>query len=98
MEWMFGLLIILELVLPLPLKDQRGKNRGFPVATTALVCINVLVHIAVLWLRPESATALETVFQTYGVVPDAVLERDGLGALSLITAGFLHSGWLHLAG
>ena len=47
MEWMIGLLFVLELFLPLPLKDHRGRNRGFPTATLALVLINVLVHFSI---------------------------------------------------
>jgi membrane associated rhomboid family serine protease len=98
MSWMYGLLIILELVLPIPLKDDRGKNRGFPVATATLVAINVLVQIILMWALARDGADAEQLFKTYGIVPQDVLARHGLGALSLVTAGFIHAGWLHLIG
>ena len=98
MEWMHGLLILLELIFPIPLKDDRDPHRGFPWATTSLLILNAFVYIVVLWILSESLADPEEVVQTLGIVPSAVLERDGLGALSLVTAGFLHGGWLHLLG
>ena len=98
MEWMIGLLFLLELVLPLPLKDDRGRYRGVPTATLALVLINVLVHFSIAWFLSEALTDPEQVLQTFGIVPNVVLERSGLGALSLVTAGFLHGDWVHLLG
>lgn len=95
---MIGLLFLLELVLPLPLKDNRGRHRGFPVATSSLVIINVVVHIVLVWAVSNSVADPDQIFESFGVVPNAVLEQTGLGALSLVTAGFLHAGWLHLAG
>jgi membrane associated rhomboid family serine protease len=98
MEWMIGLLFLLELVFPLPLKDNRGRHRGYPVATMSLVAINVVVHAALTWVVPEALADPGQVYQTYGIVPDAVFEQSGLGALSLVTAGFLHGDWFHLLG
>jgi len=98
MEWMVGLLIVLELIFPIPLKDSRGQHRGFPAATTALVFLNVWVFLAVSWIVSESLADPNQLIQTLGIVPDAVLKQEGLGALSLVTAGFLHGGWLHLLG
>lgn len=98
MEWMVGLLIVLELVLPIPIKDSRGKHGGFPAATTALVTLNVFVFLAVSLILSQSLADPDQLIQTLGVVPDTVLKREGLGALSLVTAGFLHGGWLHLFG
>jgi membrane associated rhomboid family serine protease len=98
MEWLVGLLILLELVLPIPLKDRRGRHRGFPVATTTLLAINVFVHVAVLWGLSVSLADPDQIVETLGVVPSTVLDQTGVGALSLVTAGFLHGGWLHLLG
>ena len=98
MEWMIGLLILLELVFPLPLKDTRGQHRGFPIATTALVLINIIVFIAMAWILSEALTDPEQMIQTLGVVPSDVLDQSGLGSLSLVTAGFLHGDLLHIAG
>jgi membrane associated rhomboid family serine protease len=98
MSWIIPLLFLLELVLPLPLKDNRGQYRGFPIATAALVGINIIVHIIVVWMLSTSLTEPDRIFQTLGIVPASVLEREGLGALALVTAGFLHGGWPHLFG
>jgi membrane associated rhomboid family serine protease len=98
MEWMTGLLFLLELVLPLPLKDERGRHRGFPVATATLVITNVVIYVAVVWLLNASGTDADQFLHTFGIVPSTILARDGLGALSLLTAGFLHADWLHLLG
>jgi membrane associated rhomboid family serine protease len=98
MEWMLGLLVVLELVFPIPLKDSRGKHRGFPVATTTLVVLNVFVFLAVSWIVSQSRADPVHLIETLGIVPNTVLKRQGLGALSLVTAGFIHGGVPHLAG
>jgi membrane associated rhomboid family serine protease len=95
---MIGLLFILELVLPIPLKDNRGRHRGYPVATVSLVVINLIVHLAMVWVIPDALGSPEQVYRDFGIVPNAVLEQSGLGALALVTAGFLHGSWLHLLG
>jgi len=98
MDWMLGLLLLLEMVLPLPLKDNRGQYRGFPAATAALVFINVMVFVAMALILSQTLTDSEQMLQTLGVVPSAVLDRSGLGSLSLVTAGFLHGDLLHIFG
>ena len=98
MDWMIGLLFLLEMVLPLPLKDNRGRYRGFPAATAALVLINVIVFAAMALILSNTLSDPEQMLQTLGVVPNAVLDQSGLGALSLVTAGFLHGDLLHIFG
>jgi membrane associated rhomboid family serine protease len=98
MEWMIGLLFLLEMVLPIPIKDKRGRQGGYPAATLSLVAINVIVHLALTWAVSQDRVAPEWMFWTFGIVPNAVFEQSGLGALALITSGFLHGGWLHLVG
>jgi membrane associated rhomboid family serine protease len=98
MEWMIGLLSVLELVLPIPIKDSRGRHRGFPVATVSLVIINVIVYVALTQLLPDALADPEKFYGNYGIVPNAIMEQSGLGALTLLTAGFLHGSVLHLLG
>jgi len=98
MDWMIGLLFLLELILPFPLKDNRGQHRGFPAATAALVLINVVVFVATALIFSNTLTDPDQMIQTLGVVPSAVLDQSGLGSLSLVTAGFLHGDLLHIFG
>lgn len=102
MKALIGLLYVLELVLPLPLKDKRGRHRGFPIATASLVVLNVTVF-ALMILVPSPAMAdpeqfYIDLFENFGIVPNAIMEQSGLGALSLVTAGFLHGSVPHLLG
>jgi membrane associated rhomboid family serine protease len=74
-----------------PIGDTDVKGAPPPILTITFLIINVAVFVFMLTLsRPE----LENFFQTYGAVPVRIL--DGQELYSLVTAMFLHGGWLHL--
>lgn len=88
----------------IPLRDS-ARSRRRPVVTLALVVANVYVFLQEIVLPPP---ALLSLFRTYGVVPAEIgppervvsLLADGRldALLPLLTATFLHGGWLHLLG
>jgi membrane associated rhomboid family serine protease len=102
MSLLIFLLILSQLVFLLPLKDRRSRKLGFPWMTATLVIVNVLIHIGVtvfLYRQPDSYDeASWRLLYPYMEVPRLVLHGQGLGALSILTSGFLHGGWEHLLG
>jgi membrane associated rhomboid family serine protease len=91
---------ILSLVFLLPIKDDRGRHRSFPFATTGLVVLNVVVHVLVHHVLPlgEESWAEGGVMRRWMLVPADVLAGEGPGALSMLTAAFLHADWAHVLG
>jgi membrane associated rhomboid family serine protease len=102
MEFILGPLFILETFLLLPLKDNRERQRGFPIATASLVALNVVIFVFMLWVLPGIVSDPEQfygdLFENFAIVPINVLEQNGPGALSLVTAGFMHANIAHLMG
>jgi len=96
------LIILAQLVFLLPLKDRRSRHLGFPWMTTTLIIVNILIHgwVTFLLLRRSGPTdeAAWQLLYPYMEVPQLVLKGQGLGALSILTSGFLHGGWWHLLG
>lgn len=88
----------------IPLRDNIRSSR-YPVVSVALIALNVLVFLYELSLAPPARALF---FQTFGVVPNqiggpaAVLAAFTTGQwsslLPLVTAAFVHGGWLHLIG
>lgn len=90
----------------IPIKDSAPR-RLFPYVNVTLIMVNILVFIKQSTL---GQTELISFINSYGTRPQFLLEqfelfRDGFqvdyllqGGLPLITANFLHGGWLHLAG
>jgi len=82
---------------------DSNRRRQIPVATGALVGINVVVFLLQLGL---SDARLQAFFYEYGVVPLRYARPDwalavGLNPLSplpFLTSIFLHAGWLHIIG
>ena len=99
---LFYLIEILGLLIMLPLKDRRHRQGSFPWATAWLVISNILIHIGVslFIFREAGASGDQAWFITYPFmeVPFLILNRQGLGALSVLTSGFLHAGIAHLLG
>jgi len=91
---------LLSLVFLLPLKDDRGRYRSFPYMTLALVLLNTVVHVLVHHALPlgEEAWSQGGLMWQAMLVPADILNGEGLGALSMITAAFLHASWSHLVG
>jgi len=76
----------------MPLGDDNSGRRIVPIVTYALIAINVLVFVLV--ELPQSN--LEEFFYRWGVVPAQITAGNGL--VTLLTAMFLHGGWMHLLG
>jgi membrane associated rhomboid family serine protease len=85
----------------IPLKDDPGARRTFPLVTVALVVVNVLAFLYELAL----GDGVEAFISAAGVVPAEFLCRCDLPPpdvgpfwVTLLTSQFLHGGWLHLGG
>lgn len=83
----------------IPLRDTI-KSRTFSFVTVFIIVINVLIFLGELALNQNELTAL---FYQYGAVPSWIvgnfLEGNYLTAVvPMITATFLHGGWLHIIG
>ncbi len=86
----------------LPIGDYAGHRRSYPFVTYALIAVNVLVFLYQVSL-PEPR--LEQFIFQWGTVPreitsgvDAPPTIGGPIYLTLLSAAFLHGGWLHLGG
>jgi len=84
----------------LPLSDSVRTRRP-PVVNLTLIALNVLVFLYELSLGPR----LDLLLDRYGIIPARIMAAlaDAPGAnrwvlVTLITATFLHAGWLHLVG
>lgn len=81
----------------IPLRDTI-KSRTFPFVTVAIIVVNFLIFRGELALNQNQLTAL---FYHYGAVPSWIvgnfLAGNFLAAIvPIITATFLHGGWLHI--
>lgn len=79
----------------LPLRDNIPSRR-FPIVTIALIGINALVFLHELTLGKD----LPYFFSLYSVIPARLTANAfSLETLrTLVTAQFLHGGWMHLIG
>ncbi|RMH29473.1 MAG: rhomboid family intramembrane serine protease [Planctomycetota bacterium] len=81
-----------------PIADS-APVRTPPVATWALIGVNVLVFTALLGLSPGDE---QRIFAMFGVVPARLTGAGGSPAsvaawVTILTSMFMHSGWGHLA-
>jgi membrane associated rhomboid family serine protease len=82
----------------LPLRDESKFQTRFPPVTMGLIAVNVILHAVfhlVLPLVLQDAV-FEQLLYVFMLVPAHVLEGTGLGALSVVTAAFLHGDLMHL--
>lgn len=80
----------------IPIRAQRHSKRPpLVVWGIAVACAGVLVRLALL---PEDRAA--AIVQALGVTPQSLLAfpPSAEALLTLLTAPFMHAGWLHLAG
>jgi len=91
---------LLSLVFLFPIKDYRGTYRTFSYMTLALVLFNAVIHVLVNYVLPlgEDAWSRGGLMWQVMLVPADIINGEGLGALSMITAAFLHADWSHLMG
>ena len=80
----------------LPLNDtEPNRYSYFPIVTVLLIVVNCFVFfLEVLFVQDDSWTF----FMKYALTPALVLGVQGAGALSNVTAMFLHGGLDHLLG
>lgn len=98
MSLLVFLVLLSQVVYLLPIRDRRSRRLGFPWLTLSLVVTNILIHIFVVVVTSGSDEASWVLLYPYMEVPRLILDGEGLGALSVLTSGFLHGGWWHLAG
>ena len=90
----------------IPLSDNPGPRRRFPFVNYGLIAVNIAVFVYELTLTDQG-----TCFSyAYSLIPKAVLTGTALQVsgcalgepspvfLTLITAMFLHAGFLHIGG
>jgi len=73
----------------IPLSDASRKPRNFPIVTTALILTNVIVF------GMELAGGDEFVLR-WSEIPATVMA--GHHWITILTAMFMHGGWLHIIG
>ena len=82
----------------LPLNDTSpNRYSPFPFMTISLISLNLLILIYAEHLGANNIWYLRELYYLYGSVPRLILAGEGGGALTAITATFLHAGLLHLA-
>ncbi|RQD76101.1 MAG: rhomboid family intramembrane serine protease [Candidatus Syntrophonatronum acetioxidans] len=86
----------------IPLKDNI-RPRRFPLVNKTLIGINVAVFLYQVLLTPQGVQELVFTFgvvprQITGLTPGDLVAAGFIPLLPLVTATFLHGGWLHLIG
>ncbi|MBA3072888.1 MAG: rhomboid family intramembrane serine protease [Anaerolineae bacterium] len=75
----------------LPIGDDNSQRRRFPIATYALIAINIYVFILELM-------GGDTFIYAWSFIPVRFLSSPIDGIITLFTSMFLHAGWMHLGG
>lgn len=75
-----------------PIWDDQVQGGYIPIWTWIIIAINVIVF----FYQTSLEAGLEDFVMTRGTVPEQIM--SGRGYLTLITAMFLHGGWMHLIG
>jgi membrane associated rhomboid family serine protease len=100
--WLLILVIVSQLIFLLPLKDRRSRYRTVSWMTITLIAANVAIHAWVtvnVYLQPAPpGKPYWFALYPFMEVPSLILARQGLGALSVLTSGFLHASLSHLLG
>lgn len=84
----------------IPLRDSV-KSGTFPFVNITIIVLNLVIYVHEVLLEPY---ALNQFFYTYGLIPADVLNSFYTGAaltpmlVNLVTATFVHGGWLHVLG
>jgi membrane associated rhomboid family serine protease len=74
-----------------PVGDDNSQRRTFPYVTTALVVLNVLVFLLELSQGEKFIT-------DWAFIPARFSDEPGADAVTILTAMFMHGGWMHLIG
>jgi len=73
----------------IPLADESRRPSRFPVVTTAIIFVNALVFLFELM-------GGDAFVKKWSVVPANIIA--GQHWLTLLTAMFMHGGWMHILG
>jgi len=73
----------------IPLSDASRRPQRFPIVTTAIILTNALVFLMEL-------TGGEPFIRQWSVIPADI--SAGRHVVTLVTAMFMHAGWLHIVG
>jgi len=80
----------------LPLNDTESNRYSFfPIMTVTIIVINCFVYYIELFVVRDNYWPF---FMKYAATPNLILSAQGAGALSNVTAMFLHGGLFHLLG
>jgi rhomboid family protein len=74
-----------------PIGDDDSTRRSWPIVTVVLIAINVAVFL----LELQAGDAF---IQKWAFVPSRYAADPTGQAITLLTAMFMHGGWLHLGG
>ncbi len=74
-----------------PIGDDNSARRSFPVVTSVLIAINVAVFLLEL-------SAGDAFIEKWAFVPVRFNSEPMANAATVISAMFMHGGWLHLGG
>jgi membrane associated rhomboid family serine protease len=74
-----------------PIGDDDSARRSWPIVTVILIAINAVVFL----LELQAGDAF---IQKWAFVPSRFAADPAGQAVTLITAMFMHGGWLHLGG
>lgn len=75
----------------LPIGDDNSARRNTPIVTYILIVINALVFFLEL-------SGGEPFIIKWSVIPRELTTQTGSEAITVLTAMFMHGGWLHLGG
>jgi membrane associated rhomboid family serine protease len=73
----------------IPLADASRRPERFPIVTTAIIVVNALVFLMELTAGDEFITQ-------WSVIPADIVA--GRNWLTVVTAMFMHAGWMHIIG
>ncbi|MEY4903849.1 MAG: hypothetical protein RLZZ292_1664 [Bacteroidota bacterium] len=76
-----------------PIGDDQIRGGYTPINSYIFLGLNILVFLYQFSLTPEAS---DVFVRTYGAIPHEVTQ--GYDVQTLITAMFLHGGWMHLIG
>ncbi|HOA23821.1 MAG: rhomboid family intramembrane serine protease [Aggregatilineales bacterium] len=79
----------------IPLRDHN-RSGIFPIVTVGLILINVLVFLYELTLMASGQ--IDAFLDQFAFIPAQLLSNPAGEWYTVITAMFLHGGWLHLLG
>jgi membrane associated rhomboid family serine protease len=80
----------------IPLNDtEQNRYSFFPVVTFLLIVVNCFIFYFEAFVIGDNYWPF---FMKYAVTPRLIMSAEGAGALSNITAMFLHGGLFHLLG